>query len=112
VNQTQTQTVTVEFRTRYSPIVIAESATVLLEDSRLCAIKRKIVLYLLCVISAIVQINSLVKSGESTIIFATCHKHVTIYILSYSRYVTLNERKNPIINSLKYLGGIFDKKDT
>jgi hypothetical protein len=40
--------------------------TVILEDSRLCAIKREIVLYLLCVISAIVPINFLVKSGEST----------------------------------------------
>jgi hypothetical protein len=33
---------------------------------------RKSVLYLLCVISTIVPINFLVKSGESTFIVATC----------------------------------------
>jgi hypothetical protein len=57
----------------------AESATVILEDSRLCAIKGEIVLYLLCVISAIVAINSLVESRESTLLLSRCLvKHVTI----------------------------------
>jgi hypothetical protein len=59
-------------------ITSTESTTALLEDSRLCAIKRESVLYLLCVISIRVQINSLVKSRESTFIVATCNKHVTV----------------------------------
>jgi hypothetical protein len=37
-----------------------------------CYKTRYCMLYLLCVISAIVQINFLVKSGESTFIVATC----------------------------------------
>jgi hypothetical protein len=41
---------------------------------------RKCVLYLVCVMSARVQVNSLVKSEESTFIVATCHIHVTILL--------------------------------
>jgi hypothetical protein len=63
---------------REKRITSAESTIVILEDSRLCAIKRERVLYLLCVISAIVQINFLVKSRESTFIVATCNKHTTL----------------------------------
>jgi hypothetical protein len=45
-----------------------------------CHQTRKCVLYLLCVISARVRINSLVKSGESTIYSCRLNpKHVTIY---------------------------------
>jgi hypothetical protein len=43
-----------------------------------CYQSRESVLYLLCVISEIVQINFLVKSGESTFIVATCDKRVTV----------------------------------
>jgi hypothetical protein len=46
-----------------------------------CYQTRYCVLYLLCVISAIVPINFLVKSGESTFIVATCHKDVTVSLL-------------------------------
>jgi hypothetical protein len=46
-----------------------------------CYQMQKSVLYLLCVLSAIVQTNFLVKSRESTFIVATCNKHVTIWYL-------------------------------
>jgi hypothetical protein len=45
---------------------------VIIEDAFVCYQTRKSVLYLLCVISAIVPINFLVKSGESAFIVATC----------------------------------------
>jgi hypothetical protein len=68
-----------QVRSEQPRITSAESATVILEDSAfVCYQMRNCVLYLLCVISAIDQINSLVKSGESMFIVATCHKHVTI----------------------------------
>jgi hypothetical protein len=46
-----------------------------------CNQTRKCVLYLLCVISARVQINTLVKSGESTIYSCRVNpRHVTVFL--------------------------------
>jgi hypothetical protein len=69
---------------------------VIIEDAFVCYQTRKSVLYLLCVISTIVPINFLVKSGESTFIVATCRiKHVTIstskYQYTQNRHDTLKQ---------------------
>jgi hypothetical protein len=47
---------------------------VIIEDAFVCYQTRKSVLYLLCVISAIVQINFLVKSEESTLLLPRADK--------------------------------------
>jgi hypothetical protein len=53
---------------------------VIIEDAFVCYQTRKCVLYLLCVISAIVPINFLVKSEESTLLLSRClAKRVTIF---------------------------------
>jgi hypothetical protein len=57
---------------------------VIIEDAFVCYQTRKSVLYLLCVISAIVQINFQVKSGESTLLLSRCLvKRVTILCRFY-----------------------------
>jgi hypothetical protein len=69
-----------QVRSEHPRITSAESATDTRRLAFVCYQTRKCALYPLCVISAIVQINSLVKSEESTFIVATCNKHVTICI--------------------------------
>jgi hypothetical protein len=62
----------------------------------------------LCVISVRVQINSLVKSGESTFIVATCNKHVTICLEKVIRDSELETRDTIFNKSIQILAYVDD----